>query len=284
MSRPLILVSNVLVWLLGVAIAYGKGYDLEFNRVLLSFVTSLIVSASVHFTNEYADFETDALTTRTPYSGGSGVLLKGLVPRSLALKAALTSLLIGLVVQLFALAYGIHSWIALIVLVLGALGGYMYSLPPLKLGWRGCGEVVNAFLGSTLLPLYGFITTSGTFHYSVVISCLPVTLTAFTNLLAVTWPDRVSDVSVGKMTLATRLTPKSLRNLYRGSVVTIFASLIFLRGWVLPEKIVLSSLMALPFLIWGAFTFTRNEISRATVYGLIVMIIAQTVTWFFIGL
>jgi len=60
MSRPIILVSNILVWLLGVAIAFGKGYTIELNRVALSFVAFIIMSASVHYTNEYADYETRA--------------------------------------------------------------------------------------------------------------------------------------------------------------------------------------------------------------------------------
>ena len=136
MCRPLVMISNILAWLLGVAIASGSGYNLEANRVILSFITIIMVSASIHYTNEYADYETDALTIRTPYSGGSSVLPSGLVPRSLALKVAWASLFIGLSVQLFAVLDGVHPWSALAVVILGALGGWMYSLPPLRLGWR----------------------------------------------------------------------------------------------------------------------------------------------------
>jgi len=276
--------SNILTWLLGIAIASGSGYNLEVNSVILSFITTIMVSASIHYTNEYADYETDALTVRTPYSGGSGVLPSGLVPRSLALKAAWSSLFIGLFVQFFAILNEVHSWLALIVLLLGALGGWMYSLPPLRLGWRGWGEVVNAFLGSNLLPFYGFVTASGRFDCKVLLACLPVTLISFTNLLAVTWPDRSSDRAVGKMTLATRWTPKRLRMVYRIAVMASFISLILLEGWILPKEIIFSSLLALPLLIWGANTYTRNEISIATVYGMVVMIAAQTIAWFSLGL
>ncbi|UCH57021.1 MAG: prenyltransferase [Candidatus Bathyarchaeota archaeon] len=280
MSRPLVMTSNILTWLLGVSIASGRDHNLEVDRIVLSFITSMLVSASIHYTNEYADHETDALTTRTPYSGGSGVLPSGLVPRSLAMKAAWASLFIGLFVQLVAALNGVHPWSALAVIILGALGGWMYSLPPLRLGWRGGGEFLNASLGSNLLPFYGFITASGSLDCKVLLACLPVTLIAFTNLLAVTWPDRSSDEIVGKMTLATRWTPKRLRMTYRIAVLASFTSLILLEGWILPKKIILSSLPALPLLIWGAKTYTRNEISTATVYGMVVMIAAQTLAWF----
>jgi 1,4-dihydroxy-2-naphthoate octaprenyltransferase len=243
-----------------------------------------MVSASVHYTNEYADHETDALTTQTLYSGGSGVLPSRLVPRSLAMKAAWASLFIGLSVQLFAVSNGAHPWLASTLLLLGAVGGWMCSLPPLRLGWRGWGEILNALLGSNLLPFYGFVTTSGSFDLKVLLACLPVTLIAFTNLLAVTWPDRSPDEIVGKMTLATRWTPKRLRITYRIAVIASFTSLILLEGWILPKEIVLSSLPALPLLIWGAKTYTRNKISTATVYGMVVMIAAQTLVWFSLGL
>jgi 1,4-dihydroxy-2-naphthoate octaprenyltransferase len=261
-----------------------EGVDLEVNRVVLSFIISMMGSASIHYTNEYADYETDALTTRTPYSGGSGILPSGMVPKSLALKAAWVSLIIGLLVQLFAVLNGAHPWLALTVLFLGAVGGWMYSMPPLRLGWRGWGEVVNALLGSNLLPFYGYVTTSGNFDCKILLACLPVTLIAFTNLLAVTWPDRSSDEFVGKRTFATRWTPRRLRLVYRISIIACFTSLILLEGWILPKEIIYSSLLALPLLIWGAKTYTRNEISIATVYGMVVMIAAQTVAWFSLGL
>jgi 1,4-dihydroxy-2-naphthoate octaprenyltransferase len=276
--------SNILAWLLGVAIASGKGHHLEANHVILSLITTIMVSASIHFTNEYADYETDALTTRTLYSGGSGVLPKGLVHRSLTMKAAWASLFIGLYVQIYSISNGSHPLSALPVLLLGAAGGWMYSLPPLRLGWRGWGEAENALLGSTLLPFYGFVTTSGSFDITVMLACLPVTLIAFTNLLAVTWPDRSSDEFVGKMTLATRWSPRRLRILYRIAVIASYASLILLEGWILPKEIVFSSLLALPLLIWGAHTYTRNKISIATVHGMVVMMSAQTIAWFILGL
>ncbi len=284
MSRPLVMTSNILAWLLGVAIASGGGYGLEINGVILSFITTVMVSASIHYANEFADYETDALTTRTLYSGGSGVLPSGLVPRSLAMKAAWVSLFIGLFVQFLAISNGVHPWSALTLLLLGWIGGWMYSLPPLRLAWRGWGEVENALLGSNLLPLYSFVTASGGYDIKVSLACLPVTLIAFTNLLAVTWPDRSSDELVGKLTLATRWTPRRLRRVYKIAVIASFTSLFLLEGWILPKEIIYSSLLSLPLLIWGAKTYTRDNVSRATVYGMVVMMAAQTTAWFILGL
>ena len=95
-------------------------------------------------------------------------------------------LALGIAIQTSAVLAGIHHWSAWVVLVIGAFGGWMYSLPPLALSWRGWGELTNALLGGTLLPLYGYVTLSGRVEWTFLLVCLPFTLLAFANLLAVT--------------------------------------------------------------------------------------------------
>jgi len=108
MARPLILVSNILAWLYGVSIAFGSGEPIDVTSLGFGFSAMLLISVSVHYANEYADYQTDALTTRTAYSGGSGVLSKGIVPRKLALQAAGVTLIIGICIQLSANYFSVH--------------------------------------------------------------------------------------------------------------------------------------------------------------------------------
>jgi len=95
----------------------------------------MLVSVSIHYTNEYADYQTDALKNRTLYSRGSGVLQSGSVPRKVALQAALITQILAIGIELIATFLSMHSWVALSTLVIGILGGWVYSLPPLKLAW-----------------------------------------------------------------------------------------------------------------------------------------------------
>jgi len=284
MARPLILVSNILAWLYGVSIAFGSGEPIDVTSLEFGFSAMLLVSVSVHYANEYADYQTDALTTRTAYSGGSGVLSRGIVPRKFALHAAGITLIIGVSVQLLASYLGKHPWSAMAVLGIGAIGWWMYSLPPLKLARRGWGELDNALLGANVLPVYGYIVLSGRFEFWVILACLPFTLLAFNNLLAVTWPDSEADARVGKRTLATRWPIKWLRMLY-GIVSTIsFMLLVLLSGWILPLEVVFTGFTALPLTLWGAKTYTQNRISHAPVYAMVVMMLTQTLAWFVIGM
>jgi len=279
MARPLTLVANVLAWTLGVSIALGSGAAPEPACILWSFSAMLSVSASIHYTNEYADHETDALTMRTRYSGGSGVLPSGIVPRRLAIRAAWASLLLGMGLQLAAILMGVHAWATMALLLTGAFWGWMYSLPPLKLAWRGWGEVDNALLGGTVLPMYAYATVKGRPDPWVAAACLPFTLLVFTNLMAVNWPDRHADAVVGKMTLATRWPSRRLRLAYGGAAATSFGVLPLLAGWAMPPMVAVASLAALPLLLWEVLTYTRRESPDASVYAMVVVMVVQALAW-----
>jgi 1,4-dihydroxy-2-naphthoate octaprenyltransferase len=76
----------------------------------------IVVSISVHYANEYADHKTDALTERTKFSGGSGILPRGLVPRDLAFRAAWVTLALGFTVGLSTVFFNILPFSTFIVL------------------------------------------------------------------------------------------------------------------------------------------------------------------------
>ena len=279
MTRPFVLISNILAWLLGVSIAFGSSHALKTPQLQWGFTVMILASASVHYVNEYADHETDSLTTRTMFSGGSGVLPSGLVSRDLALKAGWATMVLAFITETYLVYEGFHPLSALLVLALGTIGGWMYSLKPLKLAWRGLGEVDNAFLGGVLLPLHGYVVASGRFEWWVVLACLPFFLMCFNNLLVVMWPDRLADAKVGKMTLATLWSEERLRLLYGACAATSFTLLLLLTGSVVPFSVFAASLLSLPLVLHGYSTYTRNEVSSSTVYAMVVVMIAQSIAW-----
>ncbi|RMG86205.1 MAG: prenyltransferase, partial [Chloroflexi bacterium] len=65
MMRPLIMLSVILVFVAGLVIALANGAPFTLSRVMWGGVGLLLVVASIHYVNEYADYETDALTQRT---------------------------------------------------------------------------------------------------------------------------------------------------------------------------------------------------------------------------
>jgi 1,4-dihydroxy-2-naphthoate octaprenyltransferase len=193
MSRPTHLLLIVFVYLVGAAMALALGAELDLARLKFGILPLLLVAISIHYANEYSDVETDSLTTRTLFSGGSGALPDSDLSPEWAIAAARTSLAIGVLLSVYGLLTGQMALAAAFVLVVGAVLGWMYSLPPLALAWKGWGELDNALAGGMALPLYGFAVLAGWPTPAVVAACLPFVTLVYLNLLATTWPDRKAD-------------------------------------------------------------------------------------------
>ncbi len=280
MTRPLIMVSVILVCINGLLIARSQGYALSWPSIWWGLAALISITASIHYTNEYADYETDTLTAPTLYSGGSGILPKGEVPRHLALQGAWVSLSVGFGIAFLGYSLGFMGKAALFCLVLGSLGGWMYSLPPLKLAWHGWGELDNALLGGILLHLYGHALLSDQISLKMILICLPFTLLTFNNLLATTRADQQADGLVGKRTLATQLTVRQLRRLYTAVAIAAFALLILQSGWIIPIPVVYASMLSLPMVIWGWRTYTRIHNPYPSSNAMVVFLLAQMIAWY----
>ncbi len=286
LTRPLILFGMLLVYFLGTAIAIGSGYEINMLAIVWGLVATAFCGASVNIMNEYADHETDALTTKTRYSGGSGVLPKGMVTRQFAFIAGWVSAGIGLGILLLGIVLGVTNWMAFFWLVIGTGGGWMYSLPPLRLAWNGFAEVANGFIGGIVLPIFGYAVLAGAEgdYLRVLLACLPYGLLVTTTAMATTYPDRVADKQVGKRTLATWMSSAGLRRVYL--VVTLLAIvvlLVLLWTWILPPQVFATSLVILPALVMAYRAYTHDSNPHATARAAMMLAFAQTSAWLWLG-
>lgn len=284
MSRPAQLALIALVYALGVAMAFGRGAEADAGAVAVGLAALLPTAASVHYANEYADAETDALTDRTPFSGGSGALAESGLPRSLPLRAAVASGAVG-VALLVAGAAPIGGRalgaVPAAVLVGILLVGWQYSVRPLRFAWRGLGEVTNAVLGGVALPLYGFSVVTGGVTVAAALATLPFALVVFVNLLETQWPDRRADVAVGKRTLATRWSAGRLRLAYGlGSLAAAGSAVaLALLGDVFPRLVALGTVLPMVGLVPGYYRFTRRETPLPAVVTMVLVAAGSTVGW-----
>ncbi len=283
MGRPIILLGVLMVHGAGVAMAFAGGYPLNASALAWGFVALFFVGLSVNYVNEYADYETDALTVKTRYSGGSGVLPSGRAPRRLALQAGWAALLLGLLIAVGGALAGVLPLPAVVVLILGGFGGWMYSLPPLKLAWNGLAETANAVLGGVVLPLYGYALLAGRLDWQVAAAFTPYALLIFNTAMATTWPDREADARVGKRTLATWMPVSRLRTVYCLAAVASFAVLLALPFLGIPAQVAVASLVALPAVIVAARQYTRALNPHATARASMMMVFAQTTAFFWLG-
>lgn len=277
-SRPSQLVLVAGVYLLGAKAAGALGATVTPPQLLAGVVPLLPVAASIHYANEYADYETDRRTDRTPFSGGSGVLPETGVPRRIVLHAAIATLVVGT---------GLGGWLWLVgwlpssagwLLVVGAIFGWQYSLPPLAFAWHGLGELDNAALGGLVLPAYGAAVVEGPIGL-VALAVLPFALVVLCNLFATQWPDREADATVGKDTLAVRWPASRLRIAYGAIAAGGGLALLWLHPAVIPTPVAIASLPVVPFVVVGAHGYTRRRVPWPTVSAMVGLAILQLVAW-----
>jgi 1,4-dihydroxy-2-naphthoate octaprenyltransferase len=280
MARPTHLLLIAFVYLLGATMALALGALYDQQHLFFGLLVLLLVSSSVHYANEYADWETDALTQRTLFSGGSGALPNSTVPRRVALRGGWVGLAVGFMLALLGWAAGALNSTALFMLVIGTFLGWMYSVPPLALAWKGWGELDNAVVGGMALPLFGFAVLAGAVDFPIVAACAPFVALVFLNLLATTWPDREADLAVGKRMLATRWSPGRLRRVYWVVAALFFLMFPLLVGWSLPPRVAWSSYLVAPLVIIGGLLYTKARSPLPSVAAMMTMAVVQFAAWF----
>ncbi|WP_436902960.1 prenyltransferase [Halovenus halobia] len=277
-SRPDQLLLILGVYFFGTKVALAGGATLSIPAVAAGVAVLIPLSASIHYANEYADYETDALTNRTPFSGGSGALQRTGLPRTVPLAAAVATLAIGSVLTVVFAVGGLLALPAVAILSVSVVLGWQYSVGPLKLAWRGLGELTNAALGGLALPVYAAAVLDGSIGF-VALAAVPFFLLVLLNLFATQWPDREADRQAGKRTLAVRWSPRRLRYSYVVVALLAAVSLAALADFLLPPAVVIASLPVVPLVGWGAYGYTERRVPWPTVSAMVGLLALQTAGW-----
>jgi 1,4-dihydroxy-2-naphthoate polyprenyltransferase len=202
LARPAFLAGGFAGFALGAAVARYDGFPIGWTAY---FWGQLIVTSfhlMVHFANDYFDRATDVLDTRTPWSGGSGVLPAGELPPWIALFAARVCAAIGLLATLRAALTG-DIVVAFIALAIAGLA-WTYSAPPVRLLARGLGELDTIAVVALLVPLAGYAAFAHTLDAHAALATLPGICAMFAMMISVEIPDVVSDTTAGKRNLVVR--------------------------------------------------------------------------------
>ncbi len=278
MARPQIIAAGILVYALGVLMGIWHAGAARWTSATAGLIALLAANLCAHFADEYADRDTDALSRRTWFSGGSGVLPAGIVEPRFALHAAWVAAAGALLAGAVFCALGLLSPAAFGIIALGLAGGWCYSMPPLVLERRGLGEVTNAALGALLIPLLGFTTQQGVPTLEATAALAPVFCITMVNLLGVHWADRHADAAVGKRTLVVLLGARALW-VHRALVVLTYALAWLLAGSALPPRVAVAITLSLPISLWATARFTRHEQDGASSAAMVALILAACVGW-----
>ena len=254
LGRPHFLVGGFLLFGLGSVLAEAQsGAGIHWERYAWGQATITAAQWMTHYSNDYFDLDADrANVTPTRWSGGSRVLVSGLVEPRAALGASV-ALGVGALLCACVLAARPDSPPLVLPLALLIIGlSWSYSAPPLRLLSRGLGEVTTALVVTLLTPLFGFYVQSGAALPLLFLACFPLCCLQFAMLLTIELPDAAGDRLQGKRTLVVRRGAEWGARGAAASLVVAFGSLPFLFLWGLPERVALFAALPAPLGLWQA--------------------------------
>lgn len=229
---------------IGIAIAAVHG-QFDLAAAVLTLVGAAAVHLGLNVANDVFDAQLgadDQNVNPTQYSGGSRVIQYGLVSRRqmAAVSIAMYAICIGIGLILLMTRY---SPALLVIGVLGILLSVSYTAPPLKLVYRGLGELTTA-IGFGPLMLVGayVVQTQGALRPEPFVASIPIALLIALILYVNEVPDRPADERAGKRTLPVRLSRDAVINGYVLAAATAFAVIVL---GVLAGMLPIPALMAL---------------------------------------
>ena len=187
--------------LLGQAFWFSRTGHFNWPMAALTWLFGVAIQLYIVYANDVADATIDRLNaTFTPFSGGSRVLAEGKLTASELKAGVAVSVGINVLIGLFLWIKGLPLGPGLILIALALL--WLYSFPPVRLSYRGGGELLQMIGVGIILPVLGYYLQAGSlagFPFQYLAVLLPLQLAcAFSTTL----PDEPSDRMGGKKTIA----------------------------------------------------------------------------------
>ncbi len=244
--------------LLGIAVAARNG-SFDVWLALATLIGGAFAHLAINVTNDIFDTLSgadEANVNPTQYSGGSRVLIYDLVTLR-----QLVALAIGLYGGAAAigllLVWATGSAVLLWIGVAGLAVGIAYTAPPLKLVYRGLGEIAVAIGFGPIMVLGAYVVQTGTLSWEAALVSVPVAILVALILYVNEIPDRVGDAAAGKRTLPVRLPQGVVTGVYLAGAVVAFAAIVGgVIGGLLPVPTLLA-LLAAP-LAWRVYGGIRQ--------------------------
>jgi 1,4-dihydroxy-2-naphthoate polyprenyltransferase len=189
----------------------GAGEGVMANPVFwLGYLCLFLLEVGTVLTNELVDLPSDRVNRYySTFTGGSRVLVEGLLsPREVRIGIGVALLgFVAATAWLMTLIPG--PWPEAVVVLAGlALLAIGYTAPPLKLSYRGLGELTVAATHSIGVILCGYVFFGGGWRDPMPwLLAAPLLLSIVPSIALAGIPDREADAAAGKRTLAVRLGP-----------------------------------------------------------------------------
>jgi len=202
-SRPKFLAASAAPVLVGSALGYAAQGQFHTLLFCLALFSIMALHAGANMANDYFDHISGndwVNKNPTPFSGGSRYIQEGLLSPRATLAAALVALVFAAIAGLVIVLLTRSVFILLLGLA-GMSGGFFYTAPPLKLGYRSTGEVLIGLLFG-IGPVYGsYYLQTATLNLTPLLPALIVAVLIFLVILVNEFADVDADRAANKRTL-----------------------------------------------------------------------------------
>ncbi|MAT49364.1 MAG: hypothetical protein CMA27_05990 [Euryarchaeota archaeon] len=260
-------------------------WDADFSMPLFLLVflggTTLHLSANVF--NDYFDWQAGVDQANNDYflqySGGSRAIELGIITEKGLFNLGFIFLMVATLCG-FTLIFGpwVSDYQLLIYASIGALGGYFYTAPPLRLSARkGLGELSIGLLFGPVLTMGTVYAFTGCHSFDAFLIGIPLGLFTTAILWINEFPDTPSDIETGKIHLVATLGVENARWGYLILIVLAYVTSILLVMCELMSSDTLIVLITIPWAGWLVYRLFQDYKSRDLVTTNIQTIALQAV-------
>lgn len=206
-ARPISLPQSLLPALTAVALSYG-GAEFNWIAAIASVIGVVFLHFALNLLDDWFDYKVGSAEARTKVAneGFRGRMIKypyltsGEATHSQLLKAVMAFLLVA--ASMGGIVVAIRGWEILWWVAAGLIIGVSYSGGPLKLGFRGLGELVIFLMFGPLLVTGVYYAITGAMDWKM--GCLSVAIGLLVTNIVYSHSvlDSVPDAKMGKKTMA----------------------------------------------------------------------------------
>lgn len=256
LGRPQFLLYSGLLVTLGSALAVRLGHSFSLTSMLRVLVLVWTNHLITHYVNEFFDLEADrANLSPTSWTGGSRVLVDGHLSPKTAIYVAVALSFLS-VVQALTLEPHVRSvaWAGLVL-------AWGYTAPPLRLNYRGLGELTVATVLLLLVPLIAAqiqgVTDLAAYPWPFLV---PAFLVQLVRMGVMNMADRDGDVRVGKRTAVVRMGLAAAERVHAlGQGLALAWAVVGAFVFEIPTSLVVLLLMTSPLAVWQVVRVLRGD-------------------------
>jgi len=266
-ADPKITLASVAGMGLGAAAAAHDG-PLHWGWLGLTVLGIFCIEAAKNASGEVFDWDSGAdqgvaTEDRSPFSGGKRVLVDGLWSRREAFALAFAFYLVGAAAGLAIV--GLREPAVLGFGLAGVGLAFFYHAPPLRLSYRGLGELAVGLAYGPFMTSGTYLVQRGELPLRVILLGLPLGLAIAAFLWINEFPDQRADAAAGKRTLVVRLGPAGAARAFAGIIALVYLGLLLLLPLAGLTPWVLLGMSGLPLGVRAARQLRRDPETTAVI-------------------